>query len=139
MTMIVRASRLYRYTFAIGLLCGIGMAGMWTYVVMSEGWWAWLMLPMTLYLLLYYGYLSYQAWLRPVVRIDDRVIEWRAVVSPRVESIALRNVVGCRLQDAYDLRLRLDTGDERSIHLSQVDRRDRRALIATLECRGNAA
>ena len=77
-------------------------------------------------------WLSYLTFCIPVVRIDDETVAWRAIFTKRFHYVNVRDIVGYRMQDSSDLRLRLHSGEERSIHLSQVAKRDRPALVAAI-------
>ena len=85
---------------------------------------------------------SYLTFCVPSVRIDDEAIHWRATMTKRFQRVSLRDIAGYRMQDSFDLHLRLHSGEERSIHLSQVAKRDRPALvtaIAKIASEGTAA
>jgi hypothetical protein len=83
----------------------------------------------SVYMFLYFGWMSYLAWLRPAVRIDSRILQWRPGITWKYQRIDLDSIASCRMQDSYDLRLKLKTGDERSLHMSHMSTKERLKLV----------
>jgi hypothetical protein len=134
----IYAPRWYRLSIAAGtvaalLLLGEVFLGLAGYLATRPSWVDLLVCPV---LGLYFGLQFYLACFRPLVRIDDRAIEWRSPVAWRFEQVGLEQVTDLRIQDSYDLRLRLGSGDERAVHLGQVARPDRDRLIERLRLIG---
>jgi hypothetical protein len=81
---------------------------------------------------------AYYVWLaslarRPIVHITDREVMIRPI-HDRAPAVVERNeLVGLRWQDSFDLRLRLRSGSELSIHMKQIARHDRARLHHLLQ------
>jgi hypothetical protein len=81
------------------------------------------------YMFLYFGWMSYLAWLRPPIRLDGRRLYWRPGIAWMYRKIKLEDVASFRMQDSYDLRLKMSTGEERSIHLHNTSKQERKELL----------
>ena len=98
----------------------------------EAGWFVWFQLIVNVCWGVAFAWLSYLTFFVPSVRMDAETVFWRAVVTKRFQDVRLRDIAGYRMQDSFDLRLRLHSGEERSIHLSQIAKRDRKALVAAI-------
>jgi len=98
----------------------------------DAGWSEWLQLGVNVFWGVACAWLSHLTFRVPSVRMDEDSVSWRAMVSSRFQSVKLRDLVGYRMQDSFDLRLQLQSGEERSIHLSQVTKRDRGPLVGAI-------
>ena len=133
--MTIFAARYARIAFPLGVLLSVFQLVL-SVILIGRGettWVWWINLIAAVYMFGWFGRLSYLTVFVPVVRINDREIRWRAMVGTRFQQVNLDDVVGHRFQDTFDLRLRLRTGGERSIHLSQIAKRDWPRLVATIQ------
>ena len=129
------APRYARVWFPLGVVTSV-LQIVLAAIMVSRGetaWVWWLNLLVPAFLLVFFARLSYLTMFVPVVQIDEQAIRWRAMVGRRFQRVNLDEIVGHRFQDSFDLRLQLRTGDERSIHLSQVAKRHRSLLVAAIQ------
>jgi hypothetical protein len=98
----------------------------------EAGWSVWLQLIFNTFWGVAFAWMSYLTFCVPAVRIDAGTVSWRTCVRNKFQLLKVQDLVGYRLQDTFDLRLQLKSGEERSIHLSQVAKRDRGPLVAAI-------
>ena len=127
------APRYARIIYPLGMVAA-AISGVGAIILISRGqtlWW--FNLIAAVFGFCAFGWWSYLALFVPVVRFDSKRLAWRTMATRRFQEVPVRDLVGYRMQDSFELRLRLRSGEERSLHLSQIARNERPRLIVTIE------
>jgi len=134
------APKLFRVLMPVGALCAVTNAVMSAYQLASGNFslQSWLGLVSGGGMSVWLGWFGYASWRYPVVRVTSTDIQLRPIGRRVCQRLPAGEVTGLRWQDSFDLRLQVREGQEYSIQMRQIARKDRARMVDVLATRTDA-